>query len=235
VTTRTKKAALASLAFLAAAPARADAPRAEVVDASTLSNEPFHHLLDISLLGQYAGVFEPSRVSGLANIGAFSLRTRLEIGKNPAYCVGLDGEIGGSTRGIAYDLTAYPVGFGARWGAGNTVALCGGAGFDGIGRAVPLAARFPAELSIAQSLGPLRPVLWVRPSWIAGAPSRREGSSISFVDELEAGLLVRLSRQHHYWQGMNAGGGLALGVSYREFMHTRYMAVELGFNFVGAQ
>jgi hypothetical protein len=224
-----------SCLLLLGAPATASAQRAEYASVDELPGEGLPHVLDVAMSGEYARVFNPDRVSGLGNIGAFELRTRLDIGKNPTYCAGLDGEIGGSDRGAVYGVTAYPIGVGGRWGAGSTLSLCGGSGFDGVVGAVPLAARFPAELSIATSLGPIRPVLWARPSWIAGAESRRQGSSISFVDEIELGLLVRLSPEHRYWAEMNAGGGFALGVAYREFMGTRYLAVLLGFDLVGAR
>jgi hypothetical protein len=226
-------ASLASL-FILAAPATSAAERAEYVEADALPSDGLRHVLDVALFGQYARVVEPDRLSGLTNLGDFGLRTRAALGKNPTYCLGLDGEIGGSNRGVVYGAVAYPVGVGGRWGQGNTVSLCGGAGFDAVGDAVPLAARFPAELAIGFALGPIRPTLWLRPSWIAGPESRRQ-SSISFLGELEAGLWVRLSPEHRYWTTTNAGGGIALGVAYREFMDTRYVAAMLGFDFVGAR
>jgi hypothetical protein len=228
-------AALFVAMVMIAAPTTAFAQRAEYVQPDTLPGDGVAHVLDLSLAGQYARVVDPDHVSGLQNLGVFALRTRLALGKNPTYCLGLDGEIGGSDRGPVYGVTAYPLGIGARWGAGSTVSLCGGAGVDGVVGAVPVAARFPAELSVGWSLGPIRPVLWLRPSWVAGAPARVHGSSISFLDELEAGLMVRLSPEHRYWGTMNAGGGLAIGVAYREFMDTRYLAALVGFNFVGAR
>jgi hypothetical protein len=217
------------------APATALAQRAEYASVDELKGEGLPHVLDVATWGQYSRIFNPEHVSGLGNMGTFELRTRLDLGKNPTYCAGLDGEIGGSDRGAVYGVTAYPIGLGARWGAGGTISLCGGAGFDGVASAVPLAARFPAELSIATNLGPLRPVLWARPSWIAGAEARKQGSSISILDELELGMLVRLSPQHRYWSEVSAGGGFSLGVAYREFMGTRYLAAVLGFDLVGAQ
>lgn len=223
------------ISLLVARPSMAAPDRAEYASAASLPSEGIPHVIDVALLGQYARVLEPSRLSNLGNIGVFALRARSQIGKTVTYCVGLDGEIGGSDRGAVYGLTAYPIGVGGRWGAGNTISLCGGSGFDGMAGAVPLAARFPAELAVALSVGPIRPVAWARPSWIAGAASRRQGSSISFVDELEFGLLVRLSPQHRYWAESNAGGGFAVGLSYRELMGTRYVAFAIGFNLVGAQ
>jgi hypothetical protein len=226
--------AMAILATTATA-SSAFAQRAEVVPAERLPAEGPHHVLDIATLGEYAHVSDPSHVSGLANLGTLSLHSRLALGHLPAYCAGLDAEIGGSDAGLAYGATAYPVGLGTIWGRGDAIALCGGAGLDRVGDAVPLAARFPAELSVALDVGSVRPTLWVRPSWVAGAAARRHGASASFVDELEAGLLVRLSPQYAYWSTTSAGGGLAIGVKYWEFMGTRAVGLSLGFDFEGAQ
>ncbi len=220
---------------MALAPRSARAQRAETVPAESLPGEGPPHVLDIATLGEYARVLDPARASGFGNLGVFALRSRFALGHLPAYCAGLDAEIGGSDAGLAYGATAYPAGLGATLGRGNAISLCGGAGLGRVGDAVPLAARFPAELSFAIDLGPIRPVVWVRPSWTAGAPERRHGSSVSFVDELEAGLLVRLSPQHAYWTTTSAGGGLALGVTYWEFMGTRALGASLGFDFTGAR
>jgi len=57
-------------------------------------------LVDVALLGQYARVVDPARVSGLTNLGSFVLRSRLEVGTVPSYAAGVDGEIGGSDRGL---------------------------------------------------------------------------------------------------------------------------------------
>jgi hypothetical protein len=209
--------------------------RAEVVDPSTLPGEGLPHVLDFTAQGRYARALQPSKISGLANVGSFELRTRALLGKTVAYCLGFDGEIGGSDRGAVYGITGYPIGIGARWGAANEVSLCGGAGIDEMVGPVPVAARFPAELTFAIALGPIRPVVWIRPSWIAGAEARKHGSSLSFVDELELGAFVRLSRQHKYWSSTSAGGGLAIGVSYRELMGAQFIGLTIGFNLVGAR
>jgi len=225
-------ACLAGSGFLLA-PGAASAQRAEYANESELPPEGMPHVLDVATAGQYSRVLSPDHVSGLTNLGAFDLRTRLDLGRTLTYAAGLDGEIGGSDRGFVYGATLYPVGVGARWGA-STLALRGGIGFDGVADAVPLAMRVPAELSVAVSLGPVRPILWASPAWVAGADSRRHGSSISAVDELELGLLLRLSPEHRYWADLRAGGGLALGFVYRELMGTRVVSAVLGFDFVGA-
>jgi hypothetical protein len=211
------------------------APQAEYVPSESLGGDGVRHLLDVDASGEYARVVEPTRAFGLANIGAFDLRSRLELGHVPAYAVGLDGDIGGTNQGVYYGVTAYPVGVGAVFGQGNVVSLLGGAGFNRLGDAVPIAARFPVEVAVGFELGPIRPELWVRPSWIDGASVRKDGSFVRFIDELEAGLLVRLSRQHRLWTTTTAGGGFAIGFWYYEFEHTRSLGASLGFDFVGGR
>ena len=226
----------AALALATFAPAIAHAePRAEYVTPENAPKDGIPHVLDVSLLGQYARVPD-DRPAGLKNLGSFVTRTRLGIGKKITYCAGLDSEIGGSTRGLVYGVTGYLTGLGLRWGDGNTLSLCGGVGYDGVLHAVPHAVRIPVELSTAVSLGPIRPILYLRPSWLTGGGrADLPGAPSGVGKELEAGLVVRLARQHHYWSTANAGGGLAVGVAYRELMDTRSIAFSIGVNLVGAQ
>jgi hypothetical protein len=199
-----------------------------------VAEEGLPHLIDLALLGHYERVTEPHKAHSLADVGAFDLRSRVYLGRSIAYCAGLDGQVGGSDEGFVYGATAYLAGLGLRWGDASVVSLCGGAGIDRYGTAAPLAARFPADLSVAFDAGPLRPILWLRPAWLA-ATDRRKGSSISFVDELEAGLAVRFARQHRYWAHLTGGGGLAVGISYRELFDTRAVGAYFGFEFAGGQ
>ena len=227
-------AAVAAALALVPAVAHAEPPRAGYVTPENAPRDGIPHVLDVSLLGQYARVTDdyPSK---LKNLGSFVTRTRLAIGSKITYCAGLDSELGGSSRGLVYGVTGYLTGIGLRWGDGNTLSLCGGVGYDGVLHAVPHAVRVPVELSTAVSLGPIRPILYLRPSWLAGGREHLIGAPSGFGKELEAGIVVRLARQHHYWSTANAGGGLAVGVAYREFLDTRYIAFSIGVNLVGAQ
>ncbi len=211
-------------------------PRAEYARPDELRPEGISNHLDVTLGARYARIFSPARARNLSDLGGFTVRSRLFLGRNPTFCTGLDGDIGGSTTGAAYALTAYALGLGARWGHGNVAALCGGAGFDGIAGSVPFGGRFPAELTVAQSVGPLRFTAWANVAWTVGADARRHGStSFTFADEFEAGLAVRVGRQRGYWTRTNAGGGPSLGVVYREFMGTRSVGVVLGISLTGAR
>ena len=228
--------AVLSLGIAASSPVAAGAPKAEYAQEAELRGEGLSHLLDASVLLQYARVLGPSPVGEVRNLGSLVLRNRLAIGQGLSYAAGLDGEIGGAEGGVVYGLTGYLLGLGGRFGNGNLVALRGGVGFDGVGNSVPLAARFPGELSIDLGLGPVRGTIWFRLSWIAGALTRKHGSTLlSFVDELEAGLLIRIGRQQPYWARVSAGSGPAIGVVYREFMGARSVGVLFGLNLAGAQ
>lgn len=225
--------ALVVAALLLASSTAAAAERAEYATPADLP-KPMPYVLDQSVLGMYARVTDPQGTR-FKNLGMAVIRTRLQIGRKVSYCVGLDAELGGSSTGLVYGVTGYLTGLGLRWGDDNTLSLCGGVGYDGVKGAVPHAVRFPAELSLAVSLGPIRPILYGRPSWLVSGRADLPGGPTGFGNELEAGLIVRLARQHRYWSTANAGGGLAVGVAYREFLDTRYIGFSIGVNLVGAQ
>jgi len=220
------------LLFAGAAAADA-AERAEYVDPSELPDEGISHLLTLDLVGTYARLTDSS-AKPPTNFATFGLRTRFHLLRPVSYCTGLDADIGGSDDGVVYGATAYVTGLGVRWGNGNVVSLCGGIGLDAMGD-VPLAARIPPELSGGFDLGPIRPVLWLRPVWLVGADERREGASLSFLDEMEAGLSIRLARQHRYWSNVSAGGGVILGVTYRELYGERAIGGFIGIDLAGEQ
>jgi hypothetical protein len=218
-----------------AAPASAE-ERADYMTPDALPEPGASHLLAVSMIGSYARVVTPESARGISDAGAFGLRSRLHLFRPVSYCTGLDADVGGTDEGTLYGLTAYVLGIGGRWGDGNVVSLCGGAGFDGVGvTTLPIAAHFPVELSGAFDLGPIRPSFWVRPVWLAGREMRRRGTDLSFVDELELGLAVRIARQHPYWSGTSGGAGLVLGVTYRQFMRTAAIGGFIGIEIAGEQ
>jgi hypothetical protein len=226
--------ALAALAVAAPSLAAAE-PRAAYAAQGELPDEGVPHLLDVATLGEYGRVTDPAKARGLRHLGTFALRSRLHVGRTLSYCAGLDGAVGGSDEGLVYGVTGYLAGLSMRWGNGNVLSLCGGAGVDRFGSAIPVALRIPADLSVAIALGPVRPILWVRPAWVPGSDVRQSGAAVGIIDELETGLLLRLSQQRRYWSHTTAGGGLAVGVSYRQLMGTHMVGATLGFSFAGGQ
>jgi hypothetical protein len=216
-----------------------NAMRAPYATPEELTPEGLPHQIEVSLGGEYTRILDShgfDSPSGLHNIETAALASRLLIGRQLAYSAGLDAHVGGSDTGAAYGATLYPVGIGLRGERGTFVSLSGGVGVDRVIGSVPTGTLFPADVSVGFPLGPLRPMAWMRGTWIAGAPGRRHGSTLtSAVDELEAGLSVRIGKQQRYWMEMNAGGGPAIGVFYREFMGARALGLTLSVDFSGGQ
>ena len=224
-----------ALALVATTASRgAHAQRAEYAKPEELDREGFRHLTELSMLLEYAHVAEPDAVGELEHIGRFDVRSRWHLASIPSICMGMDASIGGSNQGVAYSVTTYPLGVGVRIGASSVIATCGGIRYDAIGSKLPRAFSVPAELTVSSTLGPVRPIAWIRPAWVA-KQERQNGISGDFADELEAGLIVRFGRQRHFWTETNAGGGPALGVSYRGFLGTYALGVLVGFDFAGAR
>lgn len=213
----------------------AHAQRAEYAKPEELDSEGFRHLTELSMLGEYAHVANPDSVGELEHIGRFDIRSRWHFGSIPSFCMGMDASIGGSNQGVAYSVSLYPAGVGVRIGASSVIAACGGVRYDAIGSKLPRAFSLPAELTASTTLGPLRPIAWIRPAWVLAKEERQNGLSRDFADELEAGLLLRLGRQRHFWTETNAGGGPAIGVTYRGFLDTYAIGVLFGFDFAGAR
>ena len=232
---RSGAAATVALA-LAAAPSVAHAQRAAYVRPDELPREGVSHQLDLSTRLGYARVLDPARVGGMTNQGAFSLRLRALVGRTVAWTGGLDAEVGGAETGVIYGATLHALGLAARWGRGSYVSLSGGAGLSGAPGAVPFAFRFPAELSVAVSLGPVRLGAWASVAWTPTEDARAKGSpTLSLVDECEAGVSLRIGRQRRFWGTVNAGRGPSINVAYREFMGARSLGVMIGFDLSGAR
>lgn len=218
------------------APSTAFAQRAAYARPDELPAEGFPMVLDVSAQARYTHVLDPARTNGYADGGSFALRSRMLIGRTVGYVVGFDGEIGGGDNGALGGLTVHFAGIGARWGLANVVALDVGTGFDAAYHAVPIAGRFPVQLSLGWSLGPVRLDARVAVAWTVGAAERRHSSDwLPAGDEFEAGVGVRLGRQRRYWNTTNAGGGPALGFVYREFMGTRSVGIALSLDLTGAR
>lgn len=226
----------ALLSSVALAPGRALAQRASYATVDELPREPVGLSLDVSMGARYQRVLDAGRIGNLQNIGEFALRTRVMVGSLVSYTAGLDASIGGGEAGVAANASAQLAGIAVRYGDASALALSGGVGVSAVGDAVPLAVMVPAELRWTQSAGPLRLALWTRWSWAFANDRRKHGSStLSFVDEAEVGLSLRLGRQQRYWGAYSGGAGPALGVLYRETMGARVLGFELSFDLAGAR
>ena len=89
-------------------------------------------------------------------------------------------------------------------------------------------------LDVGLQLGPVRMLAWGHASWVFDEDARQDGSkTLSFVDEAEAGLALRLGSNHRYWASANAGAGPSLGVTVSEFLGARVYGVVLGLDLWG--
>ncbi|MGE0321510.1 MAG: hypothetical protein AB7S68_04365 [Polyangiaceae bacterium] len=220
---------LPALAFLSPHLALAE-PRAEYADASELNPEPIPHLAETALFARYQHSAEDSPVDISVFEGATS--NRVYLGRSVNYCLGLDGYAGGGEPGVSYGATVFALGIGARSQSQDFISLCGGGGFDRLGDTLPFGFKLTPELRAGASFGPVRPLIYVRPSWQLKSDRKRVDEDYPF-DDFEAGLWLRFGRQHHYWQELSAAGGLMLGLNYTDRAGVRQLGVSLGFDFAG--
>jgi hypothetical protein len=224
-----------ALAFVTTLSRGAHAQRAEYAKPEELESEGLRHLQELAMLLEYAHVAEPEAVGDLEHVGRFDMRSRFYLGSVLAYASGFDGAIGASNEGVAYSATLFPLGVGTRIGASSVIALKGGIRYDAIGSELPRAFSVPVELTVSATLGPIRPIAWLRPAWVIAKEERKDGIATNLSDELEAGVLVRMGRQYDYWTRTSAGGGPAIGFTYRGFLDTHALGVLVGFDFAGAR
>lgn len=154
------------------------------------------------------------------------------VGENPTlnYHVGIDLAAGSTLRGagFAYDVALFPVGAGVRVGETGVIALGAGVGAMGAMGTLDDAVTLPVELNAELGGGRVRVLLRARAAWVAGAPSRHDGSpSAPFADELDTTLGVRIG--HHYGDyGYPTGNGYFVGVAYRELAGARFLGGVIG-------
>jgi hypothetical protein len=142
------------------------------------------------------------------------VRNHLFLGSSVRYCLGVDGEIGGTSTGVVYDAELYLAGVAVPLGGGSDVGICAGAGLGGIGGAVPFGWQFPVEAGAEVQAGPVRLVGWAKVAWIAGADARKDGSDVPLGDEFAAGAGIRVGKNTRYWDGVTAGPGVYVGATF---------------------
>ncbi len=165
---------------------------------------------------------------------ALAVRSRLFLGRSAVYCLGLDGALGASDAGLVYEAELYPVGVGLRLGDRGAAALCAGAGLGGIKNAIPFGWQLPVEAWIDLGLGPLRLAGWLEATTVLDSDVRQDGSDIDGVDELSAGLALRLGGDTRYWASTSAGYGPFLAATFRQAMGADFLGLALGMHFWGA-
>jgi hypothetical protein len=208
-----------------------EAPRAAYAGPDELADEGVPHLAELGVFARYQRSTDEVLPVSVAE-GA--LHGRVLLGRRAAYCLGLDGHAGGGTPGASYGATAYLAGIGFRSSNASFVSACGGLGFDALGDALPLGFAFRPELRAALTLGPVRPVVWFRPS-LQLSDARRARDGDRPFDDYEAGVWLRIGRQHRYWRTLSAGGGPALGFSYSDQSRIKQLGFWLGLDFAGGE
>lgn len=170
----------------------------------------------------------------LDGVLALAVRSRLFLGRTATWCLGLDGAIGGSDAGLVYQAELYPLGAGLRLGDRGVAALCGGVGLGGIRGAIPFGWQLPVEAWVDVGLGPLRLAGWLEATTVLDSDVRQDGSDIDGVDELSAGLAIRLGGDTRYWADTTAGYGPFLAATFRQAMGADFLGLMLGMHFWGA-
>ncbi|HEU5056139.1 MAG TPA: alpha/beta hydrolase [Kofleriaceae bacterium] len=165
---------------------------------------------------------------------ALAVRSRLFLGRPAAYCLGFDGALGGSDAGLVYEAELYPLGAGFRLGDRGVVALCAGAGLGGIRGAVPFGWQIPVEAWVDLGLGPLRVAGWLEGTTVLDAEVRQDGSGIDGIDELSAGVAIRLGGDDRYWSTTTAGYGPFVAATFRQLMGADFFGLALGMHFWGS-
>jgi len=180
----------------------------------------------------YVHAYErPAMDEGEADgLGLAGLRARGQVGGDlVGYSIGVDLHAGATAPGgFAYDCAFYPMGLGVRFGKWSRFAVIGGVAAAGATGTIDDAVILPAEASLELALGSrLRVIARGRLGWVAGAPSRQDGSpTVAFADELDASFSIRLgSRKSDF--GL-AGRGYYLGVGYREAEGSRFVGAVIG-------
>ncbi len=165
---------------------------------------------------------------------ALAVRSRLFLGRPASYCVGFNGALGGSDAGLVYEAELSPLGAGLRLGDRGVACLAAGAGLGGIRDAVPFGWQIPVEAWFDIGLGPLRLAAWFEGTTVLDAEVRQDGSDIDGLDELTAGLAVRLGGDSRYWSDTTAGHGPFLAATFRQVMGADFLGLTLGMHFWGS-
>ena len=212
-------------------PAAAFAAARPSADDERLAPAPRHpgESLHVGLAGQ-----KPTEGDLSDGTLALAVRSRLFIGRAAAYCLGLDGAIGGSDAGLVYEAELYPLGIGLRLGDRGVAAVCAGAGLGGVKNAIPFGWQLPVETWIDLGLGPVRLAGWLEVTTVLDADVRQDGSDIDGVDELSAGLALRLGGDTQYWASTTAGYGPFLAATFRQAMGADFLGLTLGMHFWGS-
>jgi len=172
----------------------------------------------------------PPRFSELALAG---VRLHGLVGNERwGYHVGLDLAAGSTLRagGFAYDVALLPIGGGVRIGATSAIMLGAGIGAMGATGTIDDALTFPIELTGEFGSGRARVLARARISYVSAAGGReRRAATVSFADEAEAMLGLRIGHHYDPWH-YPTGNGYFAGVAYRELYGARFVGLTIGYS-----
>lgn len=173
---------------------------------------------------------QPPRFSELILAGS---RVHALLGRRHyGYCVGADLALGSTVRGggFAYDVAVLPLGAGLRLGATSALMLGTGIGAMGAVGTIDDAVTFPIEAISEIDAGRVRILARARITYLGAAAERtRRSATLSFADEAEAMLALRIG--HHYESyGYPTGNGYFAGVTYRELYGSRFVGLTIGYS-----
>src|SRR4029078_4956549 len=94
-----------------------------------------------------------------------------------------------------------------RLGHRGSAAVGAAAGLGGVKNAIPFGWQLPVEAWVDLGLGPVRLAGWFEATTVLDSEVRQDGSDIDGVDELSAGLALRLGGDTRYWARTTAGYG----------------------------
>jgi hypothetical protein len=187
----------------------------------------------VAVAQMFAGVARvrrPEEAGGLAERATVGLSGRaVYTKKHLGYAFGSDFEVGiGLPAGFAYGVHVYPTGIGWAFGPTGYVAIFGGAGVSGVTARVPGGLELPVEVRAEIDAG-ARARLGLRGTavWIPGVAARRDGSMLSFADELVLGSFVRFGRTRNTSFG-TMGRGHFFGLERHEVMHSYWLGLTYG-------
>lgn len=148
------------------------------------------------------------------------------------YHAGIDLAAGSTLRasGFAYDVALLPIGGGVRIGATSAIMLGVGLGAMGAVGTIDDALTFPIELTGEFGSGRARVLARARISYVEAAGGReRRAPTLSFADEAEAMIGLRIGHHYDQWQ-FPTGNGYFAGVAYRELYGARFVGLTIGYS-----
>ncbi len=149
------------------------------------------------------------------------------------YGLGIDYQLGAtSPGGFLYEVDLYPVGAGFLLGRNAKVGFFAGVGLSGVTEQLPFSMQAPVECSVEFDLHRrVRVAAFGRAIWISDN-AREDGSpTLSFVDELAAGVSLRWGKRYYpHNKNLSAGNGYFLGLLYQEQRGSTIIGATFGYS-----